>query len=1353
MITSTQSRVARALLAWSQQDLATEAKVGSSTVADFERGQRSPISNNIEAIKSAFDRNGVRFIADSAILEAGSIKIVDTTKNNQPIRWIDSTDLDRWADRRDAQSLFPELISRLLVATYGSGSILRFPSGDSVQFAGFDGISDFELQRHPVPAGKTVWELGTTNIKIKAKAHEDYGKRSKPAKEFDHSQHTFVFVTPRRWPSHNSWVAERNQEAIWREVRVIDADDLVHWLDQCPQVANWLATKIGKRPSGVQSLEERWSEWSNTTKPPFTTSLTLASRDEEATLALKWLRGPPTVFAVNADAADEAFGFVYSAICQLPVEAANAQLSRALVVNTYADARQLRDSASPLILCLTFIEPGLAQNLADNGHYVFVACVSNQAALAGAISLKRPDRYELKRLLVGMLSEIQQQQASRMHETEREIERKAERLAADAGRSLTILRRQMTDSHHLLPQWSLSNNQILIAALFAGGWNSAKIGDQQILETLSGYAYAEFEKRLVPYLSMADNPIVKSESAWRLSSPRDAFALLASQITETEITKFLEVFVTVMSSPDPRFKIEGGERWKAALNNIAPDFSPLLRRGLTEIATLLSVYHDRVISKSDCHYSVNRAVLSILGSADSELWWSLHQDLQLLAEAAPDAFLTSLESNLDAKPSPLEELFKEIDGPLGGEQYLSNLMWGLERLAWIKEFIPRVTDVLLRLSLLDKGGKSANRPSGTLRKMFLNWSPQCSLTLAERLEVIDSLRERYGNQSWPFLLSLAPKTHDMLIPAVQPQWRDFNEASEIVTYGVRDTAIDAIAERLLSDVGNDPGRWCEILEAQKEFSDEHRACFRQGLLTAIPVMGETNDSKKLLETLRRFIYRHREFEESDWALPEDELKELSNAIVVLEPKELGKNLAWLFQQRPPLPNPPPATDFKAHDEQAQTMRSGATKEIFAKEGFQGLIELAKNSKQPYLVGHAIQQNGLEKSEEIELLDQCFGYNDEAIVEIARGFIGARHYSDEQWCEAYLKHTLENGCASDQQVVMMLSWRFQRSTWDVVENLDEVVANAYWKKTDWRFWGNDTDCTYVAEKLLTVGRPRSAVNFLGSCLENTFSSSMIAEALAAAVNSTPEGEDGFGNEGTMFNWYLGNLFKKLDADSACSRDEIAKLEWAYFPLLEHTERQPRELPRLISNNPAFFVQLLSTVFRRADGKEDEFVMSIGEGQAEQAYNVLEHWNVLPGTNGSETIDEIELDKWILEARELSAEAGRLGSGDFCIGKLMGSIRPRKEGQWPPTAIRNLIEKLKSEKFESGFRQALYNGRGVTTRGFSDGGSLERDLAALYRQHAADCRVRFPRTAKILESMAMSYDVEGKRHDEDVIRQQW
>lgn len=64
-ITSSQCRAARGLINWSQTTLSMEAGISRATLAEFEGGKRTPISNNLTAIQSALEKAGVVFIPEN----------------------------------------------------------------------------------------------------------------------------------------------------------------------------------------------------------------------------------------------------------------------------------------------------------------------------------------------------------------------------------------------------------------------------------------------------------------------------------------------------------------------------------------------------------------------------------------------------------------------------------------------------------------------------------------------------------------------------------------------------------------------------------------------------------------------------------------------------------------------------------------------------------------------------------------------------------------------------------------------------------------------------------------------------------------------------------------------------------------------------------------------------------------------------------------------------------------------------------------------------------------------------------------------------------------------------------------
>jgi hypothetical protein len=181
-----------------------------------------------------------------------------------PPELVDATDLDRLADRLEMRGLLPHLVRRLLGATVGVQG-LDMPAEEGISAHGFDGVIDGGPGSAWVPAGSSVWEMGAGQDP-RGKAQKDYEARTANPLGATPAETAFVFVSPRRWDGR-AWAQTRREEQIWRDVKVLSADNLHAWLEAVPDVHVWLSERLGFQPLSVRTLSRSFEILAARTQP------------------------------------------------------------------------------------------------------------------------------------------------------------------------------------------------------------------------------------------------------------------------------------------------------------------------------------------------------------------------------------------------------------------------------------------------------------------------------------------------------------------------------------------------------------------------------------------------------------------------------------------------------------------------------------------------------------------------------------------------------------------------------------------------------------------------------------------------------------------------------------------------------------------------------------------------------------------------------------------------------------------------------------------------------------------------------------------------------------------------------
>ena len=1340
MLTAEQVKAARALLTWSQAELAAEARVATSTVADFERGTRKPMPNNAQSMREAFETKGLQFVAGGVVEK--SMLPQPAPRPGALVRWITATDLAQWGERRDGgQSRMPELVRRLIYAAHGPVASVHFPSDDSVQLPGWDGTCSVAVGSEYVPSGVSGWEIGAQRAGIRGKADSDFKKRTNDPEGLDQSVSTFVFVTPQRFANKDAWIAEKKALGEWKDVVVIDADRLVHWLELNPAVAQWLSVKMRRQPEGLRNMEDVWAEWQRATKTPLKPEVLLTDRDDDHMRVLKWLRAPAQLLSIQAEAPEEAMAFLYAAISPLPEPYRLAYLGRCVVADTVETARQLIGLGTPLIIVMTTPDAGVVQRLVEDGHHVFEALGSEASAPYEIRRLAHPWRYNLQLALVN--SDLSEEEAHR--------------LAHASGRSITVLRRLMPASPSYQPAWAKEPPAELIAAMFAGAWVDNNPKDRKLLSELAGCSYDQIEAVLASLAATLGGPIVRVGNVWKIVSLRDVWTQIGSQVTPTQFTRFEKVFQRVLGVVNPRYSTRPKSAYYEEEGEFGEEASGVLRKGLTEALIAPAVYPGQATLINEITTRVNNTVHQLLNNAGPDLWWSLSRDFQNISEASPNAFLNALEAAMEGDEAPALSLFRSDEGVFHPTEYLSNLLWSLETLARSAEYLPRVVLILARLHEVDPGGKWSNRPFASLRRIFVTWSPQTYAGPSHRLKAIDLVMRRHPSVGWKLLVALAPKPHDTSEPSAKPNWRDFTpDEPEVLTWDTVFATTRTIGNQLLDHAGDDVCRWLTLIGMWSNFDAEWRADAILKLDSFSRTLTSPDQIEAMRDALRDVVETHRGFKDAEWAMPEDQLQPLDQIVDILQPVGLEDRVRWLFRQGAMKLRP--GMDYKVQQNELESQQMHAAAELVDALSTDAIFEFSKTITMHHALGVAIAKSPASADTKLSLMKRALTSIDVDMFTFGNGMLWGSKVAAGKDGEVWVRHLWDQATAEEwaQQgiVQILLALPCQQATWDEIDSRSPALANAYWKNVSDYLIPSDTDPTYVAERLLAVGRGYAAVEWFGGNIATNPPGTVMVNVLKEAAKSAAPADQ---NSAVMLGHWLGIILDFLENASDVSDKDVVSLEWTYFQALRYSQRPPRTLHRALARDPQFFVYLMKLIYLPAESSGMQEAVSTdpeaARNLAGQAYDVLHDWSLVPGSDDQGIINALALEDWIKVARKLLSESGRGEIGDAKIGAILAAATRESGKPWPPEPVREIIEVVRSRALEDGFVTGVYNLRGVTVRAPHEGGVQERALAQRYKADAEDLRYDWPRTAGCLDRVASTYEADASHEDLSADQRDW
>jgi hypothetical protein len=1247
---------------------------------------------------------------------------------------VRANQLTQWpaARARDAQENFPELIRRLLVETPRVTNI-SVRSGDGIALRGYDGLAESEGTAF-LPAGHLAFEFGVDKDP-KRKATEDYNNRVSEVP----SEKTFVFVTPQRWAGGPAWAEERRSEGRFANVKVLDADDLEGWLQTAPAAHHWISEHLGLRPRNAITLDTWWSRFSRSTDPILPAELFVAGRSVQATQLIAQLSDAPRQTVIKSEWTSDCLAFIYAALSSID-RVKRWDMMPVIVVSAAEAWDRIVEQPGQSILIPDFEGADVGLALTKRHHVITVIDRTAVSRSATDLSLPRLDRHAA---------------AEAFQATGLEFN-KANRLAALGRRSLPALIRQLSRNPRFKrPEWANSPDAFVLAPLvLVGSWTSAD-DDIAVIERLTGQPRSFIEQTIRRVSTSSDPVLRKVGQNWAFTSPEEAFWLLRESLTLEMVGRWTEQAKSVLLEPDPMLGLSPEDRLGAQMRGMQRRCSGALRQGIGQGFALMGAMGTDITldDGSTLAGRAARTAREMLDEANRDssgrLWHLLADSLPRLAESAPDTLLRAVLEDLDRTDPVLVNLFQDEASSnlsLGPSSPHPSLLWALETVCWSGQYVLDGVCALARLAAIEPGGTIGNRPNASLAAILCGWVRHTSASVEERLQALDAAYHVSEVVGWQLIFDLWPGNHQVVTPPATPRFRDdWLPSATSVPMAEWVAFTNALVDRAVEHVGTDPERLAALAEGLTTVSPSDRDRIVD-FLEKQCATGTLGDEARLQlwEKLQELVARHEHFATADWAMPPDIRHRLSNLAAVLEPQGNPERFAYLFAWHPDLPGVD-QSDFQRYADKLNEVRTDAIRSVLTMpDGMDRLASLARRSAAPSQLGLALADHD---EVELAMLLPWFESTDAPLREAAAHWMRRRlMLHGAQWLGAALRAP---GVDRAVRRVLIMNTPADSDSWKVLhESPREEDERDYWTTAPIDVVPF-ADTVTALEQLIAHGRAWSAIRVAAHALDQDERQSESEQPLELThpeiiklLDSARLQVPGEIELSQMTSYYLGKLLDHLTSTNA-PVNEIARFEAAFFRLLEHY-RQPIALNRLLATSPNTFVDLVKLAYRGKNEPRRQLA-DADQKMATQAWYILRGWEGFPGRREDNSIDAAVMHNWVRAARLALSDADRADIGDELIGQAFGHSPNGADEAWPAEPTRDLIEMIGSRELESGFILGRINSRGVTWRGIYDGGQPEREFAQQYREWSATTRAQWPRTARILRSIAESYERDAIRED--------
>ena len=919
------------------------------------------------------------------------------------------------------------------------------------------------------------------------------------------------------------------------------------------------------------------------------------------------------------------------------------------------------------------------------------------------------------------------------------------KLALDSAKDINILWRilgvVMTP-----PAWETDATIMkFIPIMLVGRWDEASDADRQLLKELSGSESYESYRRDINAIILADeSPLKKIGTVFVVKSLYAMYKRYFRYVTDVDIERFLEYADVALEDVDKdaiaKMKSQELQYWRA--NRM---FSSDLRKGIVEGLALISIMQE----DTGRDKTIERWLSAKLKEFDLQKYLSHRRNMQWIAEASPKAFLEFIENDIQKGSPILNEIFvirPDRFGLTDTQIYYTELLFGLECIAWNEDYLPQVTQILLHLCAYKNDSNWDNRPSHSLERIYRFVMPCTCAPLGKRITILRSLQRRYPDAVHDVCLSwLKGLNSEVYFTTQNFRWRWSARRPDYYSKGVqRYPANDQLREMYEMMITNFEWREDNIVELLELSMHQYMTSLRKDIIDSVRArLDGIKGNDTICKELREEIYRHWECKDTWWSLKGENLQLYRDLLHDLTLQDVINANKHLFDDIY-LNDPDSGIDYLTENsvDKAMKYRAKIEEKIIKERGLDGIWELEKVAKSGAAVASGFAELTGDQYRAIVYERYCNGGLSEAFV---KQYFSNLYYMNKDNKEAYASYIREMmEMNPDRIAVVMYAPGFYREYADMVESLsDTTISLDYWQNVQRSGVYGSEDVPFIIDRLIRSKRYGDVLFFMSQKeVLAMMSSKQKVDALYAI----------FRTEGLLVMsrqaFHVGRVLETVEIDGdADLQQKVECIEFYLYERLEHyLKDEHNHFRKAINTKPELMMEIISAIFK-SNVEPDEPITESERVNKEFmwriAFNFWYKYDDVPCTNADGIIDGAILREYLKRVEEIAKEVHRENVLPIVVGKILGNF-PEDE-DYPSQLLCDLVEEYSDDAIDTEIGCAIHNRRSFSTRSPFAGGTVERNHIETLQKYRERAVLRSLRFVKILDSAIRGFERSAKQND--------